>query len=62
MKELKCEVQEPLKLMNDNKSAISLAKTTISHGRSKQIEIHFHFIREKVMNGMIEVVYVYCPT
>jgi hypothetical protein len=55
-------MKEPLKLMNDNKSAISLAKTTISHGRSKQIEIHFHFIREKVINGMIEVVYVYCPT
>ncbi|KAK2398342.1 putative mitochondrial protein [Trifolium repens] len=60
LKELKCEVQKPLKLMIDNKSAISLAKNPISHGRSKHIETRFHFIREQVVNGNIEV--VYCPT
>jgi hypothetical protein len=60
LKELKCEVQKPLKLMIDNKSAISLAKNPISHGRSKHIETRFYFIREQVVNGNIEV--VYCPT
>jgi hypothetical protein len=60
LKELKYEVQKPLKLMIDNKSAISLAKNPISHGRSKHIETRFHFIREQVVNGNIEV--VYCPT
>ncbi|XP_050901883.1 secreted RxLR effector protein 161-like [Lathyrus oleraceus] len=60
MKELMCEVMKPLILRIDNKSAISLAKNPISHGRSKHIDTRFHFIREKVRNGMIEV--QYCPT
>jgi hypothetical protein len=60
MKELKCEVMKPLTLKIDNKSAISLAKNPISHGRSKHIETRFHFIREQVTNGMIEL--HYCPT
>ncbi|KAK2393902.1 hypothetical protein P8452_15818 [Trifolium repens] len=59
-KPMKYEVQKPLKLMIDNKSAISLAKNPISHGRSKHIETRFHFIREQVVNGNIEV--LYCPT
>ncbi|KAK2355926.1 putative mitochondrial protein [Trifolium repens] len=60
MKELKCEAIKPLLLIIDNKSAISLAKNPISHGRSKHIETKYHFIREQVSNGVIEV--QYCPT
>jgi len=59
MKELKCEVMRPLTLKIDNKSAISLAKNPISHGKSKHIETIFHFIREQVTNVMIEL--HYCP-
>jgi hypothetical protein len=51
---------KPLTLMLDNKSAISLTKNPISHGRSKHIDTKFHFIREQVTNGMIQV--QYCPT
>jgi hypothetical protein len=60
MKELKCEVVKPLTLMLDNKSAISLTKNPISHGRSKHIDTKFHFIREQVTSEMIQV--QYCPT
>jgi len=60
MKELKSEVKKPLKLKIDNRSAINLAKNPIAHGRSKHIETKFHFIREQVAKGMIEV--EYCPT
>jgi hypothetical protein len=60
MKELNCEVKKPLKLKIDNISAINLAKNPIAHGRSKHIETRFHFIREQVTKGMIEV--EYCPT
>jgi len=60
MKELNCEMKKPLKLKIDNRSAINLAKNPIAHGRSKHIETRFHFIREQVSKGMIEV--VYCPT
>jgi len=60
MKELNCEVKKPLKLKIDTISAINLAKNPIAHGRSKYIETRFHFIREQVTKGMIDV--VYCPT
>lgn len=60
MKELNCEVEKPLKLKIDNRSTINLAKNPITHGRRKHIETRFHFIREQVTKGMIEV--VYCPT
>ncbi|PNX99966.1 hypothetical protein L195_g023239 [Trifolium pratense] len=55
MKEIKCEPVKPLILRIDNKSAISLAKNPTSHGRSKHIDTRFHFIREQVTNGMIEI-------
>jgi hypothetical protein len=32
----------------DNKSAIQLAKNPMMHGRSKYIEIWFHFLRDQV--------------
>ncbi|KAK2443673.1 putative mitochondrial protein [Trifolium repens] len=60
MRELKCQLKLPLKLLVDNKSAINLARNPVSHGRSKHIETRFHFIREQVLNGKIEV--VHCPT
>lgn len=44
MKELRCEVMKPLIFRIDYKSAISLAKNPISHGRSIHIDTRFHFI------------------
>jgi len=55
-KELNYEVEKPLKLKIDNRSVINIAKNPIAHGRSKHIETKFHFIREQVTKGMIEVV------
>lgn len=37
----------------DNQSAIRLAKNPINHKRSKHIDVKYHFIREKVNEGMI---------
>lgn len=38
LNELGVNIQRPIKLMIDNKSAINLAKNPVSHGRSKHIE------------------------
>lgn len=43
----------PITLFIDNKSAIDLAKNPIFHGRSKHIDIRYHFIRECVQRGEI---------
>lgn len=45
-----------MQLLVDNRSATNLAKNPVAHGRSKHIETKFHFLREKVNKGMIEVV------
>jgi len=42
----------------DNKSAIELAKNPVNHGRSKHIDVKFHFIREQVKEGNVEMVHV----
>ena len=44
-----------VKLFVDNKSAIALMKNPVFHGRSKHIDTKFHFIRECVEEGPIEV-------
>ena len=39
----------------DNISSIALSKNPVFHGRSKHIEIRYHFIRELVENGDIKM-------
>ena len=60
LQDLKIKVNKPLKLMIDNKSAINLAKNPVLHGRSKHIETKYHFLRNQVQNGVLEV--VHCST
>ncbi|GJY78122.1 retrovirus-related pol polyprotein from transposon TNT 1-94 [Tanacetum coccineum] len=42
----------------DNKSAIALSCNNVQHSRSKHIDIKFHFIKEHVENGVIELYFV----
>ncbi|GJV29435.1 retrovirus-related pol polyprotein from transposon TNT 1-94 [Tanacetum coccineum] len=42
----------------DNKSAISLCCNNVQHSRSKHIDIRFHFIKEQVENGVVELYFV----
>ncbi|GJT33338.1 retrovirus-related pol polyprotein from transposon TNT 1-94 [Tanacetum coccineum] len=42
----------------DNKSAIVLSCNNVQHSRSKHIDIRFHFIKEHVENGVIELYFV----
>jgi hypothetical protein len=41
----------------DNKSAIDLANHPVSHGRSKHIERRYHFLRDQVNRGKLELEY-----
>ena len=47
-------------VFEDNQSAIRIAKNPQFHGRTKHIEIKYHFIRELVGNGIVQL--KYCPT
>ncbi|GJR16831.1 reverse transcriptase domain-containing protein [Tanacetum coccineum] len=42
----------------DNKSVIALCNNNVQHSRSKHIDIRFHFIKEKVDNGVVELYFV----
>ncbi|XP_058776407.1 secreted RxLR effector protein 161-like [Vicia villosa] len=53
--ELKLIKNERMELIIDSKSAIDLAKHPVAHGRSKHIETKFHFLRDQVNNGKLEV-------
>ncbi|GKA84219.1 zinc finger, CCHC-type containing protein [Tanacetum coccineum] len=48
----------PAALLVDNRSSLDLMKNPVFHGRSKHIDIRFHFIRECVENGEITVAHV----
>ena len=48
----------PFVLYLDNKSAIELIKNPVFHGRSKHIDLKYHFIRECVERGDVIVKYV----
>nr|GFB91487.1 retrotransposon protein, putative, unclassified [Tanacetum cinerariifolium] len=42
----------------DNKSAIALCCNNFQHSRSKHIDIRYHFIKEQVEQGVIELYFV----
>jgi hypothetical protein len=50
--------EKPPLLKVDNKSSIDLIKNPIHHGRSKHIQIRYHFIRECAAESRIEVQFV----
>ena len=52
--------QEKNTIHCDNSSAIELSRNPVMHGRSKHIDVRFHFLRELAQTGMIEL--VHCNT
>ena len=58
--DLNVNCQSPLLIYEDNQSAIAMSKNPQFHGRSKHIDIKFHYVREKVDENVIKL--EYCPT
>ena len=42
----------------DNTSAIAIPENPVQYSRTKHIDIKYHFIREHVMNGTVELHFV----
>ena len=53
-------IDESVKIYEDNQGSIALAKNPEFHKRTKHIDIRYHFVREKVEDGQVNL--VYCPT
>ena len=47
----------PTRIYEDNQSSICMAKNHQFHGRAKHIDIKFHFVREQVSCGSIDLKY-----
>ncbi|CAM8951770.1 unnamed protein product [Rhodiola kirilowii] len=60
LEELKIDVEKPMKLFCDNKSAICIANNPVQHDRTKHVEVDRHFIKEKLERG--EICMPYVPT
>jgi hypothetical protein len=58
LKDLHEEVSDPTVIYCDNLSSIQLAKNPVFHARTKHIEVHYHFVRELVLSGEVELQYV----
>ncbi len=48
----------PVVIYCDNISSILLANNSVYHARTKHIEVHYHFIREKVIAKEIDLIHV----
>lgn len=64
MKEVLNSVEEDyckcITVFCDNSSSIKLSKNPVLHGRTKHINVRFHFIRDLIKKGEVEL--VYCGT
>ena len=51
-------VLNKIPILCDNTSAIAISNNPVQHSRTKHIDIRYHFIREYVMNGTVELHFV----
>jgi hypothetical protein len=58
MSNLKQQRDYPVQLYCDNESAIRLTENPVFHAQTKHIEVHHHFIQEKVLKGDITLFHV----
>ncbi|MCO5552826.1 hypothetical protein L7F22_006343 [Adiantum nelumboides] len=45
-------------IYTDNQSALAVARNPIFHARTKHIEVHYHYVRERLLAGEISLAYV----
>jgi hypothetical protein len=55
MNELGLEQEDPTTLYTDSQSAIDLTDKSNTGGRSRHIDLRYHYIRQQVQNGKIQM-------
>lgn len=54
---LQCQQQGPTKVFCDNVSAIKISKNPVLHGRSKHIDVRYHFLRDLCNDGTVDLLF-----
>lgn len=60
LKKLGYEGDECTTILCDNSSTIKLSKNPVMHGRSKHIDVRFHFLRDLAKEGAVQL--IHCGT
>ena len=55
MQDLHQPIDYSMPVYCDNQSAVGLAENPVFHARTKHVEVHYHFIKEKVLQEEIEM-------
>ena len=58
LKNLGYEQQGHTVIFEDNQGCIYMSHNPVMHKRAKHIDIRFHFVRERVADGTVKLVYV----
>ena len=58
LKDLGVPLMDPIHIFYDNMSNIYLAHNPVFHARTKQIEVHYHFIRKRAQAGEINLQHI----
>ena len=58
LEKLKMGSSSPMMLYCDNKVAISIAHNPVLHDRTKHVEVDKHFIKEKIDNSVVCMIYI----
>ncbi|KAL5499747.1 hypothetical protein EMCRGX_G011207 [Ephydatia muelleri] len=60
LSDIKASPKMPTIISEDNQGTIAIARNPVYHARTKHIDIKYHYVREALMDGVIDL--VYCPT
>ena len=52
------EIEVATRILTDSQSALAVARNPVFHARTKHIEVHYHYVRERFHAGDIDLVYV----
>ena len=58
LQELRFEKEKQMKLICDNQAALHIASNPVFHERTKHIEVHCFFIREKIASRCMTINFV----
>ncbi len=56
--EMKVTIQLPIVMYVDNQSAIQVAKAAATHSRTKHIRLRYHFLKDLVSEGVIDLKHI----